>query len=233
MLETAVGISMVATSTYGIYQSVKDKIRERMENIQLNDYQLKIGYEYGDKYNVPIIVDMKRNSHLLIAGVSGSGKTRMVEYALKDKNVILLNAFYDDFETLKPLDRVNEPRLMKEVLQSLVAQKEPFEKPHYLVCDEILELSLSGDKEVSNLIMRLLATARHKNIYVIGISQSTEKEIIKFKHLFSNRVCFRMIEDSSYKTVLGYAPDETFIQDREFYYVSTVRGFGHTYDVGE
>lgn len=204
---------------------------ERIRNMKLSDYELILGYELGYRSKVPIICDMRHAAHLLVCGLSGSGKTKQIEYALRDKQVILLNAFEEDFSTLSCIERANDPYEMKTILDQLTETKERFDRPVYLVLDEILELSLSGDKVVSSLIMRLLATARHRNIFLVGITQSAEKEILKFKSLFSNRVCFRMIEDSQYRTVLGYTPETTELMQRQFHYFTNTKGLGGTFDV--
>ena len=84
----------------------------------------------------------------------------------------------------------------------------------YLIIDELL--TLTKNKEINKILMELLAVARHFNIFVIGIAQEGTKENLKFKNLFNARVCFKMIEDSSYKTVLGCSVEEQ-LQKQEFY----------------
>jgi DNA segregation ATPase FtsK/SpoIIIE-like protein len=95
--------------------------------------------------------------------------------------------------------------------------------------DELLILCM--DNKIEKAIMNLLAVGRHYNIFLIGICQLGTKEIIKFKDLFNTRICFRQVEESSYRAVLGYSPEDKQLQKREFYYYSDEVGKGYTYDV--
>ena len=88
------------------------------------------------------------------------------------------------------------------------------------------------DSKITKAIMDILAVGRHYNVYIIGISQLGTKETVKFKDLFNTRVCFRQVEESSYRAVLGYSPEERDLQKRQFLFYSDTLGMGHTYDVG-
>ena len=69
-------------------------------------YSLKIGYS-GAIVKRKILISMKVTPHFLVCGLSGSGKSKMVELAVRDKNnVVILNAFDDDFESVQA-ERIN------------------------------------------------------------------------------------------------------------------------------
>ena len=52
-------------------------------NIKENDYTLTVGY--SGILHRKIIIDMKLTAHLLVCGLSGQGKSKCVEYAIRNK----------------------------------------------------------------------------------------------------------------------------------------------------
>ena len=203
----------------------KDKLlREPLPN------ELVIGYDPFSYEMTPIIADMYKNPHMLVSGLSQQGKTSMVEYALRGRQSIILNAMPDNFQSIEPIERITEYDEMIYILGELIKSRK-LKEPLYVVIDEMLQLVIDGKKQVTELITKLLAKAAHNNIFVIGITQSAEKEVVKCKHLFNTRVCFRVVDDSSYKVVLGYSPDEQILLPRHFYYVTDRKGVGCTYDL--
>lgn len=233
----AVAYGAAAIGTIGIQKILSDreKIRKECQEInavytkkELNTYQLEIGYIQGSE--MPIVVDMKKTPHMLVAGMSQQGKTSMVEHAIKGKDVILINTFQDQFLSVEG-DRINGIEDIERILRFITDNITRSEEPLYLVIDEMLQLAIQGGKKIQNLITQILATGAHKNIYLIAIAQYAEKEVIQNKNLFSARVCFKMVEESSYRTVLGYAPEEPIMRPREFYYFTTSTGKGNTYDL--
>ena len=203
----------------------KDKLlREPLPN------ELVIGYDPFSYEMTPIIADMYKNPHMLVSGLSQQGNTSMVEYALRGRQSIILNAMPDNFQSIEPIERITEYDEMIYILGELIKSGK-LKEPLYVVIDEMLQLVIDGKKQVTELITKLLAKAAHNNIFVIGITQSAEKEVVKCKHLFNTRVCFRVVDDSSYKVVLGYSPDEQILLPRHFYYVTDRKGVGCTYDL--
>lgn len=236
-IKLAIGAGMIGASSYGIADEIRriiaDMRRGKLENYELTDWQIAAGYNLVNGYKIPVIFDFKLTPHMLVSGLSQQGKTKMLEGALKDKQVILINTFSRDFQNLRNvIERVNDPVEVERVLEYLLSVKEgQNEIPIYVVIDELLSLVLSGDKKIMPLISRLLALGAHTNVYVIAISQSSEKEIVKNKNLFNIRVCFRMVDDSSYKVVLGYTPEQLQLERRQFHYYSDKIGTAYTYDV--
>ena len=81
----------------------KDKLlREPLPN------ELVIGYDPFSYEMTPIIADMYKNPHMLVSGLSQQGKTSMVEYALRGRQSIILNAMPDNFQSIEPIERITE-----------------------------------------------------------------------------------------------------------------------------
>ena len=191
-------------------------------------YSLKIGYS-GAIVKRKILISMKVTPHFLVCGLSGSGKSKMVELAVRDKNnVVILNAFDDDFESVQA-DRINGNENILDYLKKLLEEPYKRSEPLYVVIDEMIVLCT--DKKLQKAIIDLLAIGRHYNIFVIGIAQRALKEDLKFKDLFNARCCFRQIEESSYRAILGYSPEDKQLNHREFYVYSDEICKGRTYDL--
>lgn len=172
-----------------------------------------------------IAFDMRLSPHILVAGLSGQGKTKFVESLLMDRDdidVILLNVFKDDMRGIKAR-RINTLEGIKNLLENVLEPNRS--TPLYIVIDELLSLSIQ-DKTIGKTITRLLAVARHYNVFLICISQSATKEEVGSKMLFNSRISFKQVESSQYQTVLGYTPENKQLQKREFYYISTETGRG-------
>lgn len=196
-------------------------------NKELDEYMLQVGY--SGILRKQIIVNFRTTPHLLVCGLSGQGKSKMVESAIKfKKNVILLNVFEDDFTSIKSR-RINEVGEILIFLKALLEDKKKYDEPIYVVIDELLTLSMN--KKVNTAISELLAVGRHYNIFVIGICQRGEKTELSYKNLFNARICFRQVEESSYRAVLGYSPVNKTLNHREFYIYSDVIEKGKTYDL--
>lgn len=173
-----------------------------------------------------IVFNMRLAPHILVAGLSGQGKTKFVESLLMDRDdidVVILNAFRDDFRSVRAR-RINTLEGIKKFLEGVL--KPNRNKPLYIVIDELLALSIQ-DKTIGKTITKLLAVARHFNVFLICISQSaTKEEIGSSKMLFNTRISFKQIEASQYQVVLGYTPENKQLQQKEFYYISTEAGKG-------
>ena len=200
-------------------------------NKPVGDYELKIGYKNIGFFKKPIVVDMRITSHLFVCGLSGNGKTKMIEHALQNKKCVLLNVFSKDMKSIKAKRIIGAANILEYLKGLLNSMKLRDEKsvPFYVVIDELLVLC--ANKEISSAITDILAIGRHANTYVIGVSQVGTKEAVRFKDLFNARVCFRQVEESSYRTVLGYSPEDTQLKKREFLYYSDDVGKGITYSI--
>ena len=174
---------------------------------------------------------MQECPHLLITGLSGQGKTQMVKTIIKNlqgsADVILINAFKNDFKGYTGRFIVGEENVLI-FLKGLLEVKFERSRPMYLMIDELL--TLTKNKEINKILMELLAAARHYNIFIVGVAQEGTKENLKFKNLFNARVCFKLIEDSSYKAILGCSVEEQLTK-QEFYLYSNGLYKGRTFQV--
>lgn len=176
-------------------------------------------------YSGKVAFNMKLTPHILVSGLSGQGKSKFVESLLinrNDINVTLLNVFREDLRGIT-CRRINTLPEIKNFLDGLL--NEFSDIPEYIVIDELLALSIV-DKSIIKQLTKILAVARHYNKFLICISQSATKDEIGSKQLFNSRVCFKMVEHSSYQTILGYVPEDKQLQVREYYYLTTEKGRG-------
>lgn len=178
-----------------------------------------------------LTADMLKTPHLGVVGLSNNGKSKMIEVALNnlsDADIILINTFRKDFRTVKAR-RVNGDEDILLLLNTIIENKYIHERPLYLVIDELN--ILSNNKDINKAIGELLKVARHYNIYLICMAQDMLKETVKFKNLFNVRVCFRCIEESSYRAFLGVGVPNNNLLPREFYCLSDQLYFGKTYTI--
>ncbi len=214
-----------------ILGAVTGVIKYSSKDRKLSDHELMLGYKNLGVLRKPIIVNMKNTPHLMVCGLSGNGKTKMIEFAIKDKKCVLLNCFKEDFKNVDAKRIIGNDKILaylKGLLNSMKLRDQK-SKPFYVVIDEMLVLCI--DKEITKAIQDILAIGRHHSIFLIGISQIGTKEAVKFKDMLNARVCFRQVEESSYRTILGYSPENTQLKKREFYYYSNEVGKGKTYTI--
>ena len=200
-------------------------------DVKVGEHELIIGFHSMAGFNRPIVVNMRTTPHLFVCGLSGSGKSKMVEYAVKNKHVVLLNVFEEDFRSIQGRRIIGNDNILKFLIGLLESMKKRKKdaRPLYLIIDELLVLCI--DKKITTAIQDLLAIARHYNIFLIGISQIGTKDAVKFKDLFNSRVCFRQVEESSYRTILGYSPEDKQLRKREFYVYADNIERGYTYSI--
>ena len=193
-----------------------------------SDKVLLVGYE--DKLiRKPITIDMNIDSHVLIIGLSNCGKSKLAEGMLQGKSVTIVNAFPEDFPTLKGNRIVGEDEILN-YLEHVLDGRTNESKVHYLLIDEMLVLM--RNKKIEKALAELLAIARHYNLYIIALGQEGTREVIKCKNLFNVRICMKQLEESSFRTVLGCSVEDRFLKQREFYIVDN-QGLrkGKTYDI--
>ncbi len=222
--------ALLTGSSYLLYKAIEklDPAELIASKFKKNDeYCLTLGYRRICGMKVNVIADMRIAPHLLICGLSGTGKSKCVEKALAGKDCILLNAFEDDMPSLK-CPRINGTEAMQEYLSDIVKRGIKKEKPFYICIDECLVAA--SDKKLSKCILDILAIGRHLNTYLVAISQRGTKQDLSYKDLFNSRAVFRMVDPSSYSAVLGSNVDEN-LQKRQFLLYSDDIYKGRTYDI--
>lgn len=195
------------------------------EQVQLQEHQLLLGYnEQGY-----IIADMKKQVHLLISGLSGNGKSRMVNYMLKNigdrADILIFNGFADDY---KGFTLIQNLQAIEKRIQAILENKTVRARPLYVVIEEMQVLS--KNKKIQEMLKELLSIGRHYNIFCIGIIQIATKDNCSFKDLFTCRCSFKQIDSSSYSVCLGTSVEKA-LEQREFYFLSDDLIKGYTFNV--
>ena len=195
------------------------------KQVQLQDRELLLGYNQ-EGY---IIADMGKYPHLLISGLSNQGKSKMVNYMLKNledrANILVLNGFKEDY---RGFTLVQGTKAIQRRIEAILKDKEIRSKPLYLILEEMQ--SISKDKKLQEQLKELLSMGRHYNIYCIGIIQNATKENCSFKDLFNCRCSFRQIDSSSYQVCLG-TNVEKGLEQREFYFLDSNLVKGYTFNI--
>ena len=195
------------------------------KQVQLQDRELLLGYNQQGY----IIADMGKYPHLLISGLSNQGKSKMVNYMLKNledrANILILNGFKEDY---KGFTLVQGTKAIQRRIEAILKDKEIRIKPLYLILEEMQVIS--KDKKLQEQLKELLSMGRHYNIFVIGIIQNATKENCSFKDLFNCRCSFRQIDSSSYQVCLGTSVEKG-LEQREFYFLDSNLVKGYTFSI--
>ena len=195
------------------------------EPVELSGYELLLGYSQ-EGY---IIADMSKYPHLLISGLSNQGKSKMVNYMLKnisDKaDILVLNGFKEDY---KGFVLIQDIKSIERRIGAIIAPLKKRKRPLYIVIEEMQVIS--KNKKLQEQFKELLSIGRHYNIFVIGIIQNATKENCSFKDLFNCRCSFRQIDSSSYQVCLGTSVEKG-LEQREFYFLDSNLVKGYTFNI--
>lgn len=203
----------------------KDKEYLSYKKIELSSYELLLGYGQ-EGY---IIADMSKYPHLLISGLSNQGKSKMVNYMLRNignkADILILNGFNKDY---KGFTLVNGFKAIERRIGSIMDIQEERIRPLYVIIEEMQVIS--KNKHLQEQLKELLSVGRHFNIFCIGIIQNATKENCSFKDLFNCRCSFRQIDSSSYQVCLGTNVDKS-LEQREFYFLDNELKKGYTFSI--
>ena len=136
--------------------------------VKLKPTELLVGFD--KKTEKPLIVDMLSVPHLLVTGLSGQGKSRMLRAMLlniKDANIVVCNAFKNDYKGVQARF-INGEDNVKTYIKNTSTDLHRRDIPLYIVLEE---LGTIKNKDTIKYIQELLCVARHYNIYVIGVIQ--------------------------------------------------------------
>ena len=195
--------------------------------VPLSPYQLLLGY--GDNKEL-LIADMKSRPHAIITGLSEQGKTGMVKCIttnlIPNADVVVCNCFKDDFDNIKGIRIIKGTKDTLTFLNNTYKNIYRRERPLYIILEELLTLR---DTKSVNAIYELLGQARHFNIYIIGLSQESLKNELKYKSLFNTRISFSMPDGYVSSLGVDYTGE---LAKREFVWRSE-KGLikGHTFTI--
>ena len=193
-----------------------------------SEYNIVLGHSKTlSKKNITL--NLKMFPSLSITGISGSGKTKMVENILRHTSlkILLINAYKDDYGDLE-CTRINNITEIEAFLDEALDGNN--KEPLLVVFDECL--TLLSHKNISKKLHTLLTKNRHMNLYVICVFQELNKTIVPFKSLFTARVVLRQIQKSDVDSALGTTLEEYKpLKNREFILLSDDIYEGKTYSV--
>ena len=175
----------------------------------------------------PLVVDMQITPHLLVTGLSGQGKSKMLRVMLlniRGADIVICNAFRNDFLGVNALF-INGCYNVKTYIKNIVSNLYKRDKPLYIVLEE---LGTIRDKECIKYITELLCVARHYNIYIIGVIQIATKEELKYKSYFNARLSFRQLDSSAYRVAVCSTPKHA-LSKRQFLLLTDDLQEGYTY----
>lgn len=141
--------------------------------------------------------DYKRYYHLVITGVTGTGKSVLCENIVRGRNTVLINTWRNDFRSMPNSRRINN----KEDIISFFSMLKDNKEELFVVADEVA--TLMQDKEIAREISNALMFARHWNVHLICISPRVLSSDVQCKSLFPARITGRLLQESDYRTALG------------------------------
>lgn len=141
--------------------------------------------------------DHRRYFHLIITGVTGTGKSVLCENIIQGKNCVLINTWETDFKTISNAKRINDKASIISFFKCLPNNSQEV----FIVIDELA--SLMQDKEIAKEINSALQYSRHYKAHIIGITPRVLANEVQCKALFPCRITGRLLQESDYRTALG------------------------------
>ena len=135
--------------------------------------------------------------HLIITGVTGTGKSVLCENIVRGRNTVLINTWESDFKGIPEAKRINDKDSIISFFKCLKDNTEEV----FIVCDELA--TLMQDKEIAKEINNACMFARHYKAHIIGITPRVLANEIQCKSLFPARITGRLLQESDYRTALG------------------------------
>lgn len=183
--------------------------------------------------------DMLRQTHLLIAGATGSGKSTIVNgliatalyrtprdvgFMLIDPKRVELREYIELPHTLSYTNRLQDvPQAMRAVLQIVNARLADMEKKKqrmyegsdiYVIIDELMPLMVQADvkREVLPILQEVLAIARCARVHIIACTQSPVCAVLPtpLKCNFSSIIALRTVNAQDSRNIIGSRGCERF-----------------------
>ena len=191
--------------------------------------------------------DMLKQTHLLIAGATGSGKsvvingiiTTSLQYSPEQVQYILIDPKRVELVDYKPLPHTicyaSEPDTMVQALQRAmrviegrytVMQRQHVKKYSgsnvYIVIDELADLMTTNKKQVQPLIQRIAQIGRAANVHIIAATQCPLSAVIPtpIKVNFDSRVGLRTRSKQDSRNILGCGGCELLPSYGQGYYMT-------------
>lgn len=194
-----------------------------------------------------LYADMLRQTHLLIAGATGSGKsvvingivTTSLQYSPEQVQYILIDPKRVELVDYKPLPHTivyaSEPDSMIQALQRTtniiegrytVMQRQHVKRYSgsnvFIVIDELADLMTTNKKQVQPLIQRIAQIGRAANVHIIAATQCPLSAVIPtpIKVNFDSRVGLRTRSKQDSRNILGCGGCELLPSYGQGYYMT-------------
>lgn len=194
-----------------------------------------------------LYADMLKQTHLLIAGATGSGKsvvingivTTSLQYSPEQVQYILIDPKRVELVDYKPLPHTiayaSEPNTMVQALQRAmnliedryaIMQRQHVKKYSgsnvYIVIDELADLMTTNKKQVQPLIQRIAQIGRAANVHIIAATQCPLAAVIPtpIKVNFDSRVGLRTRSRQDSRNILGCGGCELLPSYGQGYYMT-------------
>jgi S-DNA-T family DNA segregation ATPase FtsK/SpoIIIE len=194
-----------------------------------------------------LYADMLRQTHLLVAGATGSGKsvvingiiTTSLQYSPEQVQYILIDPKRVEMIEYKPLPHTiayaSEPDSMVQALQRAmnliegrysIMQRQHVKKYQgsnvYIVIDELADLMTTNKKQVQPLIQRIAQIGRAANVHIIAATQCPLSAVIPtpIKVNFDSRVGLRTRSKQDSRNILGCGGCECLPSYGQGYYMT-------------
>ena len=194
-----------------------------------------------------LYADMLKQTHLLIAGATGSGKsvvingiiTTSLQYSPEQVQYILIDPKRVELVDYRPLPHTivyaSEPNTMVQALQRAMSLIEgrysimqgqhtkKYSGSHiYIVIDELADLMTTNKKQVQPLIQRIAQIGRAANVHIIAATQCPLSAVIPtpIKVNFDSRVGLRTRSKQDSRNILGCGGCELLPSYGQGYYMT-------------
>jgi len=205
---------------------------------------LVLGKDIGGQ---PIIADLSRMPHLLVAGTTGSGKSvavntmilsllfrlppskcrfimidpKMLELSVYDGIPHLLSARKNGEVIMEKVQTGFDPDTGKSIFEE--REMDLTELPYIvIIVDEFADLMLVAGKDVENAIQRLAQMARAAGLHLIMATQRPSVDVITgvVKANFPTRISFQVTSKIDSRTILGEAGAEQLLGMGDMLYMA-------------
>lgn len=190
-------------------------------------------------------MDLLAQTHLLIAGATGSGKSVVVngmlytalldnpykyQFVLIDPKRVELSIYKNVPHTIcyasEPVDMVNALKLAMDITEQRYKAMQAQQTRKYtgskvlVVIDELADLMTTNKRQVKPLLQRLCQIGRAANICVIACTQCPLREIIdtSIKVNFDSRIALRTSCKQDSRNIIGQTGCENLPKYGQCYY---------------
>lgn len=194
-------------------------------------------------------MDLLAQTHLLIAGATGSGKSVVVngmlytallnnpykyQFILIDPKRVELNMYrsvpHTVFYASEPADMVRALQIAMDITEQRYREMQAagirkYSGPKLLVIiDELADLMTTNKRQVKPLLQRLCQIGRAANVMVIACTQCPLREIIdtSIKVNFDSRIALRTACKQDSRNIIGVTGCESLPKYGQCYYKTTM-----------